>query len=708
VLLAWLDRLLAWQVDATRATFGALADDAFRGLHITDAEVELLYGDRVPPSHELAARYQQLVQERAVINAHLHAPTSSLGAVARRFGLSGLELNVLLLALAPELDLRYERLYGYIQNDVTRKRPSVDLALRLFCPPPAERLVARALFAPDSPLLQHHLLTLSDEGAHAPLLTRALQIDERVVAELIGRPRLDPAIASQLSLARRDRTLDDLALPAEMVAWLRAMLSQRQRRLVLALQGAAGSGRLALAAALCAEAGVELLIAHLDTLMDREMPGAGTSPAPAEQIARVVREAELRGAAVFWRGASRLMDNHTPSVWRAALVAQLESGRGWQFLPLDLGRAPRATGLLPHDALVVEAGSPGYVERERLWRERVSPDEADDRALEALASTFRLNPGQIRNAVALARSHGPITVEALYAACRAQSDGALATLASKMPITYSWDDIVLPADQIAQLREVCAQLRHRRTVLGRWGFDRRLAMGKGVNILVAGPSGTGKTMAAEIIAADLGLDLYRIDLSTMVSKYIGETEKNLDKVFNAAREANVVLFFDEADAIFGKRSEVKDAHDRYANVETGYLLQKIEAYDGVVVLATNLRKNLDDAFVRRLHMVIEFALPEEPDRLRIWRKVFPPEAPLGADVDLAFLARQFKLAGGNIRNIALLAAYLAAEDNTEIGMSHVVRALKREYQKLGRLVTESEFGTYLALLRAERATERLQ
>jgi SpoVK/Ycf46/Vps4 family AAA+-type ATPase len=207
-------------------------------------------------------------------------------------------------------------------------------------------------------------------------------------------------------------------------------------------------------------------------------------------------------------------------------------------------------------------------------------------------------------------------------------------------------------------------------------------------------------MAAEIIATDLGLELYKVDLSTLVSKYIGETEKNLDRIFIAAQEANAILFFDEADAIFGKRSEVKDAHDRYANIEVGYLLQKMEEYDGVVILATNLRKNIDDAFIRRMHMSIDFPFPEEPDRFRIWEKVFPPAAPVGDDVDLRFLAKQFKVTGGNIRNIALLSAFLAAESGTDIRMSHVIRALKREYQKLGKLVTESDFGMYLSLIRS--------
>jgi SpoVK/Ycf46/Vps4 family AAA+-type ATPase len=211
-------------------------------------------------------------------------------------------------------------------------------------------------------------------------------------------------------------------------------------------------------------------------------------------------------------------------------------------------------------------------------------------------------------------------------------------------------------------------------------------------------------MAAEIVAGELGLDLYRIDLSAVVSKYIGETEKNLEKIFQAADQGDAVLLFDEADAIFAKRSEVRDAHDRYANVEVAYLLQRVEAYEGLIILTTNLRGNIDEAFLRRLDAVVEFPVPEEAERLAIWRRALPPQAPLAADADLAFLARKFKLAGGHIRNIALTAGFLAAADGGAIGMQHLARATRREYQKLGKLVAESDFGQYYALLAGDRET----
>jgi len=258
---------------------------------------------------------------------------------------------------------------------------------------------------------------------------------------------------------------------------------------------------------------------------------------------------------------------------------------------------------------------------------------------------------------------------------------------------------VLPRLQLSTLRMIGTMIRQRSTVYDDWGFERKLSMGKGVIALFAGPSGTGKTMAAEIIAHELGLDVYKIDLSGVVSKYIGETEKNLEKIFSEAQDSDAILFFDEADALFGKRSEVKDAHDRYANIETAYLLQRTEEYSGLVILASNIKKNMDEAFVRRLHFLVDFPFPEEAERLEIWKRTFPREAPQAADIDFDFLARKFKITGGNIRNIILASAFLAAEERTPIGMRHLIRASSVEFQKMGKLVVEGDFERYFGLTR---------
>ena len=282
------------------------------------------------------------------------------------------------------------------------------------------------------------------------------------------------------------------------------------------------------------------------------------------------------------------------------------------------------------------------------------------------------------------------TLDDLSAAARAQTGQALAALTRRIEPAARWDDLVVPDDTMAQLRELCRRSVGRRRVLDEWGFGRKLSRGRGVNALFAGPSGTGKTMAAEIIAAELGLDLYAIDLAGVVSKWIGETEKNLDRIFRAAEDADAVLFFDEADSLFGKRSEVRDSHDRYANIEISYLLQKMEEYDGLAILATNLRQNLDEAFLRRLAFTIIFPFPEEADRRRIWQVIWPAEMPMGDDVDLDSLARQFKLSGGQIKNIALAAAHLAAAEGKPLMMAHLRHATRREYQKLGKVLSEAE------------------
>jgi SpoVK/Ycf46/Vps4 family AAA+-type ATPase len=339
---------------------------------------------------------------------------------------------------------------------------------------------------------------------------------------------------------------------------------------------------------------------------------------------------------------------------------------------------------------------PGHRRRRALWTHFIEEgEEAVELDLTPFAGQFELTAGQIRDAVAsahdLAAGRGdPIRDDDISAASRRHSLPNLGQLATKIEPRFDWEDIVLPTDQLALLREIVDTVWGRPVVLDDWGVGRKLASSRGVTVLFAGPPGTGKTMGAEIIAGELGLDIYKIDLSTVVSKYIGETEKNLARVFKEAESSNAILFFDEADALFGKRSEVRDSHDRYANVEISYLLQQMEAYNGLTILATNLRANLDDAFTRRLQFAVDFPFPEEEYRLRIWRTLFPADVPRKADIDFGALARRFKLAGGNIRNVIVSAAYLAAADGGVVGMNHLLHGTRRELQKMGRLVGEED------------------
>jgi SpoVK/Ycf46/Vps4 family AAA+-type ATPase len=364
----------------------------------------------------------------------------------------------------------------------------------------------------------------------------------------------------------------------------------------------------------------------------------------------------------------------------------------------------------PADVIPIDIPTPDFAGRRALWEDSLKEAGlgADDATLVALADRFQFTPGQIRAASMTAHNRRRLDGqdmperEALFAAAREESRSNLGALATRIEARYQWDDIVLPADQKAQLLEVCNQAENRYLVYGDWGFGKKLSGGKGLNVLFHGPPGTGKTMAAEVIARRLLLDLYKIDLSQVVSKYIGDTEKNLNRVFCEAAASNAILFFDEADALFGKRSEVRDAHDRYANVEIAFLLQKMDEYEGLSILATNLRQNIDDAFLRRLTFAIEFPFPDEASRRQIWAGAWPQATPFHEPADCAFLARQFKYAGGSIKNVALASAFLGA-GRGGVEMMDVLLAARRELQKMGRTPSRLEFGAYWDAVQARAA-----
>lgn len=452
---------------------------------------------------------------------------------------------------------------------------------------------------------------------------------------------------------------------------------------------------------------------------------AATSEYLNESIGLALRDARLLGAGLFiwgwdvavgagYSGYNGLLDGLPPEKYLAQICGRKDADAypsatlrtstgadGFTELVILGGRAPWQAGGIDRERSIAWFAfpMPEYPQRLRWWQyylEHSGVSVAQDLDLASLASQFQLASGQIRDAVASARDHcnqaGKSLGNAeLFAAARAYSNPRLASLARKIVPRYDWGDIILPTDQLRLLHEIVDTIRRRPKVLDEWGIGQKLASSRGVTVLFAGAPGTGKTMAAEVMAAELGLDLYKIDLSTVISKYIGETEKNLERIFFEAEASNAILFFDEADALFGKRSEVRDSHDRYANVEISYLLQRMEAYNGVTILATNLRSNLDEAFTRRLQFAVDFPFPEAADRLRIWKTLFPPEVPFETDIDLPLLARRFKLAGGNIRNILVTAAYLAASDGGAVNMTNLLHGTRRELQKMGRLVGEQDF-----------------
>ncbi|MFI3312685.1 MAG: ATP-binding protein [Eubacteriales bacterium] len=348
---------------------------------------------------------------------------------------------------------------------------------------------------------------------------------------------------------------------------------------------------------------------------------------------------------------------------------------------------------------------PDVKTRENLWKIMLKPYHLEpDVDVEHLSLAYGFTAGQMEQAITAAhhlacwQGETALTMDCLNQGCRSQLRHSLGDKAKRIAPSFTWDDLVLPAPSLELLHSACTRMHQRGQVLERWGFSTKLPYGGGLSLLFSGPPGTGKTMGAQILAGALGLELYKVDLATVVSKYVGETEKNLSVIFREAQRSGAVLFFDEADALFGKRTEIKDSHDRYSNMEAAYLLQKVEEYSGVSILATNYLQNIDDAFRRRLTYIVEFPFPNDDQRLELWSRVFPRETPLDDQIDWAFLSQSFELSGSSIKNCAVAAAYLAAGAGSHVTMGHILLAVRRELEKSGKTISKEEFGPYYMLL----------
>jgi hypothetical protein len=614
----------------------------------------------------------QLTEDALIAEAEAMPSPPSLSVLCSTFGLSSFERDVLLLCAGMELDGTFPSLCAQAHGNTQRTYPTFGLALATL---PAAHWSA---LLPSSPLRRWRLIEV---GTGDALTTSPLRIDERLLHYLAGISYLDTRLRSIIEpVTVTAEVPPSQGSQAERVVeiWSRAR-SLTETWPVIHLCGDERAAKREIAAHACVKLGLQLHV-----LQAADVP---QSAMEREALARLwEREAALSQSALLIDcdefEQPRAIESFLEQLRTMLLVASRAPVRLWRY-----------------PVVRVDINRPTAAERNSLWQESLGPIASQlDGHVERLVAQFDLGMEEIRatSAQVVACCDGETDqqiVDQLWDACRATARKNMDDLAQRIEPAAHWDDLVLPATQKQILREIGAQVRHRSRVYERWGFASKGTRGLGISALFSGTSGTGKTMAAEVLADELRLDLYRIDLSQVVSKYIGETEKNLRRVFDTAEASGAVLLFDEADALFGKRSEVKDSHDRYANIEISYLLQRMEAYRGLAILTTNLKNVLDTAFLRRIRFIVQFPFPDAANRAEIWRHVFPADTPT-ENLDVSKLAR-LNVVGGNIRNIALQAAFLAAESGEPVRMTDLLHAARREYAKLEKPLADTEIRDWI-------------
>ncbi|MFC2077579.1 ATP-binding protein [Candidatus Bipolaricaulota bacterium] len=689
-----LERRILW----LRHQWNSESTPPVSGLAVTDAEADrLLVGfgrDAERAFYEQDHRTQELTRslrgtelELCRIAEEDSGEPPALERLTRSFGLSPFERDVIVLCWAVEREPSFGRLYAYAQDDAHRDYPTPDLARALFGDPVDDPDNRDSAFPPDAPLLRHRLVEIEDPALPGtPHAARPLRLDEHITGYLSGSKRPDERATSMLQPVSDAPLAPIHASVVDEVIGLLASRGGDRPWPVINLIGPSGAGKRVVARSICERFGLRLCDldpAQLPQSIDERR----------ERLRLIEREAVLWRWAIYMGTPAAESGEGIPHDRVREILDELHS------VVLIGSHRPVQTNV---ETLPVSVPRLDPVAQRDVWRQvLLTEPNLSALDLDEIVEQFDFGPERIARTARAAQATasrksrengGGLTSEDLWHACRSQSNWHLEDQAQHINPCFTWQDIVLPEDTLLQLREIANQVPNRSTVYERWGFGAKLSRGRGISALFSGPSGTGKTMAAEILANHLNLDLYRIDLAGVVSKYIGETEKNLRRVFDAAERSGAILFFDEADALFGKRTEVKDSHDRYANIEVNYLLQRMEDYRGLAILATNRRSSLDRAFLRRLRFIVSFPRPDVSSRKLIWQGVFPKATTLGR-LDYDALAR-LDISGGSIRNIALNAAFLAASEGSAVGMQQIMRAARREYAKIDKLPGKTAFGTW--------------
>lgn len=635
------------------------------------------------PSYHMGEdiEFRQIVEK---MNSPEGRKECRLGRLAALFHLSVAEQVCLFLSILPDIDGAYGKAFQWLNGNPGKSRPVLEVAADLMGLDQVMRCQVREEMGPDSPFVRY-MLNQSVREKEEPFWMQEIVLDKRIAGYVLGIETGGEGLPSVRVIRPEDEKEEEKEnkyLPAFSRAFC---LQAEEKGKAVFLYGEEGSGKKELLKQFCASEGKEILLIKLE-----KEAQAGEMK---RYLRQAVREAVLTGRILAAEGYEELDEEKGRILWE-----EMRDHPG-AFIILSTekpGRKQKNTG----DIIPIHIEPPSYEERKDIWEHYLKKYKISTEEGKRLAAKFLFLPGQIREAArhyqeALRIQEG---APSLYESCFAQIDTKLYERASRIHTSYTWDQLILPESQKELLRHICAQMENKYTVYDKWGFGKTVAYGKGVTVVFSGPPGTGKTMAAQILSRELNLELFKVDLSQMVSKYVGETEKNLAAIFKDAETSNAILFFDEADSLFGKRTEVKSSNDRYANLETSYLLQRLEEYEGMTVLATNYLKNIDEAFMRRMKYIIQFQFPDGPAREKIWRVTMPKEAPLEEDIDYGFLGENLELAGGNIKNIAVYAAFLAAEKQGKIGMAEILKAARYEMQKSGKILLGKDLKHYGYLL----------
>ncbi len=612
----------------------------------------------------------------------------ALEYISTVYRLSDLEYFCLLLNLMAEYDSKYENMFAYLQGDKDLKSPGYDLVLKLY------------YFIDDINEIEDVYLIKSElERKMSDLCFeyKTTNLDKRLKSFIMyGGTKQISINGVYCYTPIENNSLPVMENIAERLCEI--VNNTEQENIYFHLWGVEGLGKRTQVKRFAEILGVSAIMVDLSQIYMLEEKVFYTT------LLTICREAIISQGFVCFYNFDVFTREDCPDKRYENLV--LDTAQRFMNVIFILSeKEDRAKDRSDYLWIDVPIQYPNKEESIKLWEICLSKiEQSDDVKAYEMANKFTFTPGQIArtgqqaNRLAIWKQDSKLSREEICSCAYSQVVSDLEEQASLIHAKYDWKDLVLPEEEKTMLMNACDQITYKHIVYNNWGFEKRLAYGRGVSMLFAGPPGTGKTMAARVVAKALGIEIYKVNLSQIMSKYIGETEKNLNVLFDEAKKSNVILFFDETDALFGKRTEVKDSHDKNANLETSYLLQKMEEYDGVTVMSTNYLENIDAAFFRRISYVIHFPFPNEKSRKEIWKGMYPKEVPLSDDVDFDYLARQFELSGGNIKNIAVTSAFLAARNDKELKMKHILTALKYELTKQGKTLLKEDFGEFSYIL----------